>query len=183
MSWAMINFGLLTWGPSYLAQARGFDLKQMGGATFVIFLAGMFGSLTSGFLVDKLQERGMRRSTVYKTALGVTGVGVMLSFLALPEIANPVGAVALLSCTLFLLYFGSLYWSFPAILAPKDKVGIIGGTMNFAGSSSGIAIPIITGLILQVTGAYLMVLYFFAGCAALYVAGSLLIDFRDAEAR
>lgn len=23
MSWAMINFGLLTWGPSYLAQARG----------------------------------------------------------------------------------------------------------------------------------------------------------------
>jgi MFS transporter, ACS family, D-galactonate transporter len=183
MSWAMINFGLLTWGPSYLAQSRGFDLKQMGGATFVIFLAGMFGSLTSGFLVDKLQERGMRRSTVYKTALGVTGVGVMLSFLALPEIANPVGAVALLSCTLFLLYFGSLYWSFPAILAPKDKVGIIGGTMNFAGSSSGIAIPIITGLILQVTGAYLMVLYFFAGCAALYVAGSVLIDFRDAEAR
>src|SRR6202012_988503 len=78
MSWAMINFGLLTWGPSYLAQARGFDLKQMGGATFVIFLSGMFGSLTSGFLVDKLQERGMRRGTVYKAALGVTGIGVML---------------------------------------------------------------------------------------------------------
>jgi MFS transporter, ACS family, D-galactonate transporter len=183
MSWAMINFGLLTWGPSYLAQARGFDLKQMGGATFVIFLAGMFGSLTSGFLVDKLQERGMRRATVYKAALGVTGLGVMLSFLALPQIADPVGAVALLSCTLFLLYFGSLYWSLPAILAPKDKVGIIGGAMNFAGSSSGIAIPVITGLILQVTGAYLMVLYFFAGCAALYVIGSLLIDFRNAEAR
>jgi ACS family D-galactonate transporter-like MFS transporter len=183
MSWAMINFGLLTWGPSYLAQARGFDLKQMGGATFVIFLSGMFGSLASGFLVDKLQERGMRRGTVYKTALGVSGAGVMLSFFALPEIADPVAAVALLSCTLFLLYFGSLYWSFPAILAPKDKVGIVGGAMNFAGSSSGIAIPIITGLILQATGAYLMVLYFFAGCAALYVIGSLLIDFQNAEAR
>ena len=183
MSWAMINFGLLTWGPSYLAQARGFDLKQMGGATFVIFLAGMFGSLTSGFLVDKLQERGMRRGTVYKGALGATGIGVMLSFLLLPQIADPVGAVALLSCTLFLLYFGSLYWSFPAILAPKEKVGIVGGAMNFAGSASGIAIPIITGLILQVTGAYLMVLYFFAGCAALYVIGSMLIDFSNAEAR
>jgi ACS family D-galactonate transporter-like MFS transporter len=54
MSWAIINFGLLTWGPSYLAQARGFDLKQMGGATFVIFLAGLFGSLINGFLVDRL---------------------------------------------------------------------------------------------------------------------------------
>ncbi len=183
MSWAMINFGLLTWGPSYLAQARGFDLKQMGGATFVIFLSGMFGSLTSGFLVDKLQERGMRRATVYKTALGVTGFGVMLSFLVLPQIADPVGAVALLSVTLFLLYFGSLYWSFPAILAPKEKVGIVGGAMNFAGSASGIAIPIITGLILQATGAYLMVLYFFAGCAAVYVIGTLLIDFQNAEKR
>jgi MFS transporter, ACS family, D-galactonate transporter len=183
MSWAMINFGLLTWGPSYLAQARGFDLKQMGGATFVIFLAGMFGSLASGFLVDRLQDRGMHRSVVYKSTLGITGIAVMLSFLALPEVADPVAAVALLSATLFFLYFGSLYWSLPAILAPKDKVGVVGGTMNFAGSASGIAVPIITGYILQITGAYLMALYFFAACAALYVLGSLLIDFRSAEAR
>jgi ACS family D-galactonate transporter-like MFS transporter len=181
MSWAMINFGLLTWGPSYLAQARGFDLKQMGGATFVIFLSGMFGSLLSGFLVDKLQARGLRRSTTYKSALGISGLGVMLSFLALPQVADPVMAVAVLSVTLFLLYFGSLYWSLPAILAPREKVGIVGGAMNFAGSASGIAIPIITGLILQATGAYLMVLYFFAACAALYVAGTMLIDFHDAE--
>lgn len=53
--------------------------------------------------------------------------------------------------------------------------------MNFAGSASGIAIPIITGLILQATGAYLMVLYFFAACAALYVVATMLIDFHDAE--
>src|SRR5215467_2461957 len=86
MSWAMINFGLLTWGPSYLAQARGFDLKQMGGATFIMFLGGMFGSLASGFLVDKLQDRGMPRAVVYKSALGVSGLGVMLAFLALPQV-------------------------------------------------------------------------------------------------
>jgi MFS transporter, ACS family, D-galactonate transporter len=183
MSWAMINFGLLTWGPSYLAQARGFDLKQMGSATFIMFSGGMFGSLASGFLVDKLQDRGMSRAVVYKSALGVTGLGVMLAFLALPQVADRIAAIALLSVTLFLLYFGSLYWSLPAILAPKAKVGVVGGVMNFAGSSSGIAVPIITGLILQATGAYLMVLYFFAACAALYVAGSLLIDFRQAEAR
>jgi ACS family D-galactonate transporter-like MFS transporter len=183
MSWAMINFGLLTWGPSYLAQARGFDLKQMGGATFIMFFGGMFGSLASGFLVDKLQDRGMPRAVVYKSAFGVTGLGVMLAFLALPQVADRIAAVALLSVTLFLLYFGSLYWSLPAILAPKDRVGVVGGVMNFAGSSSGIAVPIITGLILQATGAYLMVLYFFAACAALYVAGSLLIDFRHAEVR
>jgi ACS family D-galactonate transporter-like MFS transporter len=183
MSWAMINFGLITWGPSYLAQARGFDLKQMGGATFVIFLAGAAGSLTSGFLVDRLLAHGLSRGAVYKWALGLSGFGLMLAFLALPHVVDPGAAVALLSATLFLLWFGSLYWSLPATLAPKDRVGIIGGAMNFAGSASGIAVPIIAGLILQATGAYLMVLYFFAACAALYVAGTLLIDFEPAEAR
>jgi MFS transporter, ACS family, D-galactonate transporter len=133
--------------------------------------------------VDKLQDRGMPRATVYKSALGVTGLGVVLAFLALPQVADPIAAVALLSVTLFLLYFGCLYWSLPAILASKDKVGLVGGVMNFAGSSSGIAVPIITGVILQATGTYLIVLYFFAACGALYVAGSLRIDFRQAEVR
>ena len=55
--------------------------------------------------------------------------------------------------------------------------------MNFAGDAIGVAVPIITGPILQATGAFLTVLYFFAGCAALYIVGSLLIDFRQAEAR
>ena len=32
-------------------------------------------------------------------------------------------------------------------------------------------------------GVSAMVLYFFAGCAALYVVGSLLIDFKSAEGR
>jgi len=54
--------------------------------------------------------------------------------------------------------------------------------MNFADNASGIAVPIITGLILQPIGACLTVL-FFAGCAALSFVGSLLIDFRQAEAR
>jgi nitrate/nitrite transporter NarK len=62
-------------------------------------------------------------------------------------------------------------------------VGVVGGMMNFAGDAIGVAVPIITGPILQATGAFLTVLYFFAGCAALYIVGSVLIDFRQAEAR
>src|SRR5262249_58972049 len=112
---------------------------------------GMFGWLLSGFLVDKLQDAGMRRSVVYKSALGLSGLGVMISFLALPQVSDPYAAVAVLSATLFLLYFGSLYWSFPAILASKDKVGVIGGGMNFSGSSRGIAGPLITRFLLPVT--------------------------------
>ena len=177
MSWAMINFGLLTWGPSYLAQARGFDLKQMGYSTFVIFLSGMAGSLFAGFAADGLLALGWRRSVVYKGLLGFSGLATLCAFVALPYVSDPVGAVAILSATLFFLYWGSLYWSLPTVLAPKEKVGLLGGIMNFAGSSSGIAVPILTGAILQFTGTYLAVLFFFAGCAALYVVGTLAIAF------
>lgn len=184
MSWAMINFGLLTWGPSYLAQARGFDLKRMGGATFAIFLAGAIGSLSAGFVVDRLQARGIRRGTAYKGALGLTGMGVLAAFAVLPSVADPWAAVGVLAGTVFCLYWGSLYWSLPVILAPRDKVGLVGGTMNFAGSSSGIAIPLITGFILQWSGNdYLYVLRFFVGCAALYVVATMLIDFRGTDGR
>jgi ACS family D-galactonate transporter-like MFS transporter len=80
-----------------------------------------------------------------------------------------------LSATLFFLYWGSLYWSLPTMLAPRSKVGLLGGIMNFAGSASGIAVPIITGAILQFTGTYFAVLIYFAACAALYVVGTMLI--------
>ncbi|HBD33797.1 MAG TPA: MFS transporter, partial [Cupriavidus sp.] len=43
ISWMCFNavfYGLLTWMPTYLSKARGFDLKQMGGASFIIFFAG-----------------------------------------------------------------------------------------------------------------------------------------------
>ncbi|MGY2049711.1 MFS transporter [Methylobacterium sp. JK268] len=182
MAWAMINFGLLTWGPSYLAQARGFDLKQMGSATFVIFLSGMAGSLFAGFTADALFARGWPRAVVYRGMLGLSGLAIFVTFVALPQVANPVGAVALLSVTLFFLYWGSLYWSLPPLLAPAGKVGLVGGIMNFAGSASGIAVPIITGLILQATGAYLAVLMFFAACALVYVAGTMLIAYPQPRA-
>ncbi|PIJ49305.1 MFS transporter [Erwinia sp. OLTSP20] len=179
MSWAMINFGLLTWGPSYLAQARHLNLKELGGATFVMFGAGMLGSLCSGFLADRLQTRGVRRPVAYKSLLGISGAGLALAFVMLPQVTNVVGAVALLTVTQFFLWFGSLYWSLPALLAPKERVGLVGSMMNFAGSASGIAIPIIAGYILQQTGTYEAVILFFAACAGVYMLATLAIAIKE----
>lgn len=177
LSWAMINFGLLTWGPSYLVQARHFDLRQIGYSTFVIFLCGMAGSLFAGFAADGLISRGFDRAWVYKLMLSVSGLATLSSFIVLPQVSDPIAATGVLSATLFFLYWGSLYWSLPALLAPRDKIGLIGGIMNCAGSVGGIAVPIVTGAILQATGAYGAVLSFFAVCAGLYVVSTLLIAF------
>lgn len=180
-SWAMVYFGLLTWGPNYLAHARGFDLKQIGMAMFVIFLCGTFGSLASGFGADALMRR-FPRNLVLKGLLTISGLVIFAVFMLLPTIANPIEAVMLLCVAAFITMWGSLYWSFPAILAPKQRVGIVGATMNFAGSVGGITIPILVGVILQHFGDYSTVLHFFAGCALVFVVCTLLIDLSQGSA-
>ena len=182
-SWAMVFFGLLTWGPSYLAQARGFDIKGIGAATFVIFLCGAAGSLVGGFLCDLLVRKGVRRGLAAKGLLSCSGLVALLAFLLLPQLTDPYAAVALLSLTAFFLMWGSLYWSFPALLAAPARVGLIGGVMNLAGSLGGIAVPILVGLLLQHLGGYPAVLGFFALCSGLFILGTLLIALDEREVR
>ncbi|KSF69280.1 MFS transporter [Pseudomonas paraeruginosa] len=181
-SWAMVFFGLLTWGPSYLAQARGFDIKGIGAATFVIFLCGAIGSLVGGFLCDLLIRKGVRRGLAAKGLLTFSGLVALVAFLLLPGMSDAYAAVTLLALTAFFLMWGSLYWSFPALLAAPSRIGLIGGVMNMAGSLGGIAVPILVGLLLQHLGGYAAVLGFFALCSATFIAGTLLISLDTNEA-
>ncbi len=182
-TWAMIYFGLLTWGPSYLAQARGFDLKSIGNATFIIFMMGAAGSLCAGFCVDWLVKRGVRHGVAVKSLIALSGLVTLTMFLILPGVQSPVSAVALLSvASFFLTGGGGIYWSLPALLAHKSRVGLVGGTMNMAGSVGGILVPIIVGLILELSGNFTGVLTFFTVCSALYVLGTLVIRFHHPDA-
>ncbi|SAK49417.1 d-galactonate transporter [Caballeronia temeraria] len=178
MSWAMIFFGLLTWGPSYLTQARGLSLSQIGAATFFIFLAGALGSLSGGFLCDALCAMNLSRGKVVKTMIAVSGIATLAVFATLPTITSPVVAVAVLCGASFLLMWGSLYWSLPSLLASPGRVGLLGACMNCAGSIGGISIPLITGFILQRTGSFDAVLHFYGACALVYIFGSIAIDLR-----
>jgi ACS family D-galactonate transporter-like MFS transporter len=178
MSWAMIFFGLLTWGPSYLTQARGLSLQQIGTSTFFIFLCGALGSLAGGFLCDALCHRGWPRGKVVKGMIFVSGLTTLAVLAALPEISSAVEAVAVLCVAAFFLMWGSLYWSLPSLLAPPRRVGLLGALMNCAGSVGGISIPLITGFVLQRTGSFDVVLHFYGACALVYIIGSIAIDLR-----
>ncbi|HYR86241.1 MAG TPA: MFS transporter, partial [Terriglobia bacterium] len=54
----VVFYGLLTWMPTYLSKVHGFDIKQMGGATFIIFLSGFAGELVGGYVSDKWKSMG-----------------------------------------------------------------------------------------------------------------------------
>jgi nitrate/nitrite transporter NarK len=60
-------------------------------------------------------------------------------------------------------------------LAPGRRSGQPGGMMNFAGNVGGILVPIIVGVIVQVTGSYFLTLMFFSASGVLYLIGSLMM--------
>ncbi|HGX4387080.1 TPA: MFS transporter [Escherichia coli] len=177
-SWAMCFFGLLTWGPGYLTRALNLDLKAVGFATMIVFCAGGCGSLCGGWLADKLASKGFGQARSCKFLLTVSGICTLISFALLPSIPDVKTSIILLSCAAFVLMWGSMYWTFPPLLAPRSRVATVGGMMNMAGSVGGICIPLLVGLILDVTNSFNPVLYFFAGCAVIFILMTNIIDLR-----
>jgi ACS family D-galactonate transporter-like MFS transporter len=173
----LVFYGLVAWAPSYLAQARGLSLAAIGGATFIIFGAGFVGEIIGGFLSDHWKERGGSPNVVMRTVLGISAVLTTLSTFLLAFVSSPGAAVALLASTLFFLRWGGLYWTIPPALTDRGRVGVLGGMMNFAGNVAGILVPIIVGVIVQVTGSYFLALMFFSASGLLYLISSLTIDY------
>jgi ACS family D-galactonate transporter-like MFS transporter len=159
----VVFYGLLTWMPSYLSKVHGFDIKQMGGATFIIFLSGFVGELVGGYLSDKWKSAGGSPNKVMRSLLGFASIVVTIAVFSVAYTTGPVLTVVLLSITLFFQRWTGLYWSIPSILGTRDKVGLLGGTMNLGGNIGGVLVPLAVGLIVQLTGSYFLALMVFTG--------------------
>ncbi|MCT3000858.1 hypothetical protein [Propionibacterium freudenreichii] len=87
-------------------------------------------------------------------------------------------AIIALALAVFFINFGGLYWAIPAWLAPRRQVGTVGGAMNIASSLGGAIAPVVMGYFIAWTGGYTGSFVFLGCCAALYLAGSLVINFK-----
>lgn len=173
----LVFYGLVTWAPTYLSQTRDLSIGQIGGATFFIFGAGFVGEILGGYAADFWRERGGSPNLVMRTVLGVSGVFTTLSIFFVAFVGSATAAVALLASTLFFLRWAGLYWSIPSILTDRSRAGVLGGMMNFMGNIAGITVPILIGVIVQLTGSYFLGLMFFAAAGVLYLIASLSIDY------
>ena len=117
-SWAMCFFWFINMGAGYLTRALNPDLKAVGFATMIVFCAGGCGSLCGGWLADKLASKGLGQARSCKFLLTVSGICTLISFALLPSIPDVKTSIILLSCAAFVLMWGSMYWTFPPLLAP-----------------------------------------------------------------
>lgn len=180
--WMCFNalfYGLLTWMPTYLSKEYGFDIKQMGGAVFIMFFSGFVGELVGGWVADKWMEAGAAQATVLRTLFGFSSIVATLAIYSVTKFNDPTTVVILLSVTLFFLRWCGLFWCIPSILATRSRIGFLGGVMNLGGNFAGIGVPILVGMIVQATGSYYMALMLFAGAGVgLFISSTMLISYK-----
>lgn len=172
--WSLWVF--LTWLPSYLKDARGFDLKHLALFTSLPLLAGVVGDTLGGVVSDSIYKRtGNLR--LARRAMLVIGLGGALVFI-LPVVYthNPLMAVGLLSASFFFLELtNAVLWSLPLDIA-GEYAGTAGGMMNTGFGVAGMISPVVFGFLVQTTGSYEVPFGVSALLLAIGVVASLFID-------
>jgi len=180
LGWMFFNttfYGLLTWMPTYLFKVHNFDIKTLGGASFIIFFSGFVGELVGGWIGDFWRSRGGAPNLVFRTLFGIAAIFATMSIFFVAYVTDPVAVVVLLSATLFFLRWCGMYWAIPSALAGREKSGFLGGCMNLGGNIAGILTPLIVGFIVQATGSYFLALMYFAAAGVALLICSTLIDY------
>ncbi len=154
-SYNYVFYLLLTWLPTYLADALHVPLMRSFLFTSAPWLVATAGDLLiGGFLVDWLIHRGYDGDRVRRTVLigGMCcGLGIFGAAFAhtLWEALIPISiAIGGLSAA------APVGWSVPSILVPDSSTGRVGGIINFSNQLSAIAAPILTGYTVGRTHAY-----------------------------
>jgi ACS family D-galactonate transporter-like MFS transporter len=145
-SYNYVFYLLLTWLPSYLSSALHIDLMHSFLYTGVPWLVATVTDLAvGGWLADALIQRGYDASRV-RTTLLVVGTAFGLGILGAGGAHTPGRALLWISISLGgLAAAAPITWSAPALIAPRNSMGKVGGIMNFSGQLSAISAPVVTG--------------------------------------
>ena len=146
-------FFLLTWLPSYLVRVRHVSLTEMAFLSSVPFWAAA-AAVASGWLSDRWIRRGGSPTRVRKTFVTT---GLLLSTVMVGSVYVPSLTLSIVLLSLAYVAFGvfaSNHWAISQTLAGPGAAGQWTGIQNMFGGLTGIAAPILTGVIVARTGSF-----------------------------
>jgi ACS family sodium-dependent inorganic phosphate cotransporter len=175
--WAIIishfcnNWGLyviLTWLPTYINQALGVRVSDVGYYAFIPYVTMFLCLNLSGWIADKMIRQGVSVTFTRKLMQSI-GFGGAASFLLLISVAsNVTEAIFIMSCaTAATAFMGGGFAVNHLDIAPRHA-GVLMGLTNTAGTLPGIIGVTVTGLILEMTGSWSLV---FGVSAGFYLFG------------
>lgn len=168
-------FFLLTWLPTYLVGERHLSLHAMAFLGSAPYWVSAVVSIFGGWASDALIRRGGSPTRVRKS---IVVFGLLLSTIALPSVFVESTALSIgLLCLAYVALgiFGSNYWTISQTLAGPEAVGRWVGLQNALGGATGIAAPLVTGLIVQATGSFQLAFIVAAVIAIIGAASYLLL--------
>ncbi|MEO5971823.1 MAG: MFS transporter [Sphingomicrobium sp.] len=162
----------LAWLPLYLVKSRGMSIIDMTALTTAVFVVQGISALAFGHLSDRLvrggRDEGRVRKALMASAQSVVAVCILGAALA-PTNAVLGGWLILAGAATGII--STNIFAVAQIFAGPRASGSWVGAQNAIGNTSGIIGPIVTGLIIDATGAYF---YGFALAAGVAGAGALI---------
>jgi ACS family hexuronate transporter-like MFS transporter len=124
----------LNWMPLYLADVRGFKVKDLRAAAWVPYVAAGLGALLGGWCSSWLLRRTGDVNRARRIAI-LIGTVAMLAGFATAFATTSTGALVGMSITLF----GFQFWVGNVQTLPSDyfSVGAVGSIAGFAGTAAG----------------------------------------------
>jgi sugar phosphate permease len=172
--WSLWVF--LTWLPSYLAEARGFELKGMALMTVLPLLAGVVGDTLGGVVSDALYQRTGNLGLARRSVLLVGLLGALVFMIPAVLIESPKAAVCDLALAFFFLELtNAVLWTLPLDIA-GEFAGTAGGFMNTGFGIAGMISPVVFGFVLQHTGSYRLPFFISGGLLLLGAIASTAIE-------
>jgi MFS family permease len=176
----------LTWLPTYLLRARGFDLSAVGWLAALPLLGIATGSLVGGWLADLLTRRfGARIGLRMPGVVGLPLAG--LAILGAVWTTDPRTSALCLAAAAGLAALGvAPGWSVCLAIGGRHA-GVVSGAMNTFGNLGGVMSPIVVGWCLTLWSSWeaplytVAVLYAFAALCWLGVDPTEPLDLPERE--
>jgi len=177
-----IIYFFITWFPTYLVDARHFNLLKLGIFGVLPALVAIPGGWIGGLFSDRLVRSGKSLTTARKIPLvgGMAFSSVIALAVLVPTAAE---ALALLCvCYASLTFAAASVWALPADVAPTPAhVASIGGIQNFASNIAGVLGATTTGALVALSGGSFVSALVLSGVLGLVGAFSYLIIVQRIE--
>ena len=132
----LVRNGVVDWAPTYLKEAKDYDLNDQGWATFLYEFAGIPGTLLCGYLSDKLFKGNRSLANIVFMLLVTVAV---LVYWFNPKGNFMIDQIALISIGFFIYGPVMLIGVFALDLVPREAAGTAAGFTGFFGYLGGAA--------------------------------------------
>jgi MFS family permease len=175
-TWGMLvgNFGsgylfwvYYAWLPGFLEMQHHISVARTGLYASIPPLCGIVGALTGGYVSDRLAAAGVSpiNSRKIPIIVGLTGTAILTVGAAFA--ASGGMAITLVSAAvLFSSCASATIWGLVTSAAPPNYVASLGSIQNFGGYLGGACSPVVTGMVVDMTGSFVGALMIGAAAAA-----------------